>query len=114
MNGLTVPKRDEKRSRVFLAADVESGGKSVAARIRDISRNGALLESDFAPAKGKAVQIVCGKARLEAHVAWVDRCWFGVEFDAPLVMSKLVDQSGAKLKVSAPRNYRTGEQLDEE
>lgn len=109
MNALTVPKRDDKRSRVFLAADVEAGGKSVAARIRDISTTGALLESEFAPSQGKSVQICCGKVKLQARVAWVDRSWFGVEFETPLMMNKLVDRSGAKLKVSAPRTYRTGE-----
>lgn len=109
MGALTVPKRDEKRSRVFLSADIECGGKVVAARIRDISATGALLESDFAPAQGKTVQVACGKVILQGRVAWVDRCWFGIEFETPLLMSKLVDQSGARLKVSAPRTYRTGE-----
>lgn len=114
MNALTIPKRDEKRSRVFLSAEIESGGKSVAARIRDISSNGALMESDFAPRQGKSVHVTCGKTQLQAHVVWVDRGWFGVEFDSPLVMTRLVDQSGVKLKVSAPRSYRTGEKLDDE
>lgn len=108
MNALTVPKRDEKRSRVFLAAEVEFGGQCVAARVRDISITGALLESDFTPALGHSINIRCGDSKLDARVAWIDRCWFGVEFDETLEMTDLVDNSGARLAVSAPRNYRAG------
>jgi hypothetical protein len=108
MNALTIPKRDEKRSRVFLAAQVEIGGQSVAARIRDISATGALLESDFTPALGDVITISCGENELEARVAWIDRSWFGVEFDSALEMTDMVDQSGARLAVAAPRNYRAG------
>lgn len=112
MTLLTIPKRNEKRSRVFLAAEVHSASGSLHARIRDISRNGALVECDDAPATGDRVQLICGTTRLEARVAWSDRYWFGVEFMAPLMVSKLVDPTGSKLKVCAPRSYRSGEPLD--
>jgi hypothetical protein len=106
---LTVPKRDEKRSRVFLAAQVDSGAGRTDARIRDISTTGALLESDDPPRAGDNVRVECGTTVLEAHVVWVERGWFGVEFDTPLLVTRLVDGDGAKLKVSAPRGYRSGE-----
>lgn len=112
MNALTVPKRDDKRSRVFLSAEVDSGSGPVAVRIRDISRTGALLESDFAPAGGDTVTLSCGTTSLPARVAWADRGWFGVEFDKPLLVGKLVDSTGTKLQVSAPRTYHSGEPLD--
>lgn len=109
MNAVTIPKREEKRSRVFLAAQVVSGAGPVDARIRDISKTGALLESEFTPQARESVQVKCGSTLLQARVAWVERGWFGVEFETPLLMTRLVDEAGVKLKVSAPRTYRSGE-----
>ena len=112
MNAVTIPKREEKRSRVFLAAQVVSGSGRVDARIRDISKTGALLESDLTPQADECIQLKCGSTMLLARVAWVERGWFGIEFDTPLLMTRLVDEGGAKLKVSAPRTYRSGEVLN--
>jgi hypothetical protein len=112
MNALTFSKREPKRSRVFLAAHVDAGAGPVAVRIRDISRTGALLESDFAPNGGETLELVCGSTTLRARVAWADRGWFGVEFFTPLVVGDLVDATGATLKVSAPRTYHRSERLD--
>ena len=108
----TVPKRDDKRSRVFLSAQVSAGSVPASARIRDISRTGALLESDFAPKGGETVELTCGTTELRARVAWADRGWFGVEFFTPLVVGDLVDSAGAKLAVSAPRTYHRSERLE--
>jgi hypothetical protein len=114
MGALTVPKRDQKRSRVFLSAHVDSGTGPIAARIRDISRTGALVEADFAPAGGETLELVCGSTTLQARVAWADRGWFGVEFFTPLLVGDLVDAAGTKLKVSAPRAYHASEPLQSE
>jgi hypothetical protein len=111
VNALTIPKRDEKRSRVFLSAQVDSGAGPTEARIRDISTTGALLESDVPPEAGMSIRVRCGQTSLEARVAWAERGWFGVEFETPLLVNRLVDRGGAKLKVSAPRSYRSGEEL---
>lgn len=112
MGALTVPKRDEKRSRVFLSAHLDAGSGPAAVRIRDISRTGALLESDFEPKDGETLELTCGTTTLQARVAWADRGWFGVEFFAPLLIGDLVDARGTKLQVSAPRTYHSGEPLD--
>jgi hypothetical protein len=106
---LTVPKREPKRSRVFLVAQVDSGTGPVEARIRDISRSGALLESDAVPEAGAGVRLTCGGAHLDARVAWAEDGCFGLEFETPLLVGKLIDQSGSKLNVSAPRGYRRGD-----
>ena len=112
MNALTFPKREPKRSRVFLSAEVDAGKGPVSVRIRDISRTGALLESDFAPKGGDSVRMTCGSTSADGRVAWSDRGWFGVEFDSPLTVDDLVDTSGATLSVSAPRTYRSADPLD--
>ena len=112
MGVLTVPKRDDKRSRVFLTAQVDAGNGPVPARIRDVSKNGALLESDCAHDGGQSMEVICGSTTLQARVAWAARGWFGVEFFTPLLAGDLVDATGATIKVSAPRSYHRGERLD--
>jgi hypothetical protein len=112
MNALTVPKREPKRSRVFLSAQVDAGLGPIAVRIRDISSTGALLESDFAPRGDETLELTCGSTTLRARVAWADRGWFGIEFFTPLVIGDLVDATGTKLSVSAPRTYHRTERLD--
>ena len=106
MQPLTVAKREPKRSRVFLDAQVDSGGGPAEARIRDISRTGALLESEVSQQVGAHVRLTCGGATVDGRVAWADEGCFGLEFDTPLLAGKLIDQSGSKLSVSAPRSYR--------
>lgn len=112
MNAITVPKRAPKRSRVFLSAEYQAGSGPIEARIRDISRSGALLESAVEPAAGSRLQVTCGDVRMGGHVVWVENGWFGVEFDEPLQQGALVDSAGTQLHVSAPRKYRAGEPLD--
>ena len=70
MNELTFPKREPKRSRVFLDAHVDPGTGPVEARIRDISSDGALIESDLLPQPGDKLVLTCGKLSVRACVAW--------------------------------------------
>jgi hypothetical protein len=111
VSALTVPKREERRSRVFLSAQVDCGTGLTEARIRDLSATGALLESDAPPEAGKNIRVQCGQTLLDARVAWAERGWFGVEFETPLLVNRLVDGGEVRLKVSAPRSYRSGEKL---
>ena len=108
MNAITIPKRAPKRSRVFLSAEYDAGSGPVEARIRDISNSGALLESATEPEAGSNVQLSCGGARMSGQIVWVEKGWFGVEFDEPLKLGTLADAAGAQLQVSAPRKYRFG------
>lgn len=107
MGAVTVPKREEKRSRVFLSAELDNGEGAVPVRIRDISRTGALLESDSPCKTDDIIQLTCGTTVLQARVAWADREWFGVEFFTPLLVGDLMDATGARLQVSAPRAYHS-------
>lgn len=112
MQPVTVPKRVPKRSRVYLAAELDSGAGAMPVHIRDISRSGALVEADTAPEAGDEVRLTCGNNGVDARVAWVDDKYFGLEFSTALLAGNLVDATGANLKVSAPRTYRSGDPLD--
>lgn len=109
---VTIRKRVPKRSRVFLTAELDSGAGPRIVHIRDISRSGALVDAEQAPEDGAPVRLTCGDTTVAARVAWVDGKFVGLEFTTPFVGGDLVDATGAKLKVSAPRTYRSGEFLD--
>jgi hypothetical protein len=70
------------------------------------------VESVAQPEAGETVQLECGRTKLDGRVAWAERGWFGIEFETPLLTSRLVDPMGAKLAVSAPRTYRRADALD--
>lgn len=112
MQPLTVSKRTPKRSRVFVSAEVDWGAGPVPSHVRDISRSGALVEAEAAPAAGTILRLKCGATTVDGRVAWSERGWFGVEFETPLLASEVVDPAGAKLAVSAPRSYRAGDVLE--
>ena len=109
MQSLTVKKREPKRSRVFLLASVDAGSGPVEARVLDISRSGALLQSNALVVEGTEIRLVCGETHVDARVAWAESGCFGLEFTTPLLLGKLVEQTGAKLRVSAPRYYRASD-----
>jgi hypothetical protein len=99
------PKRAPQRSRLYLGAHLECAAGYYQVRLRDISTAGALLECSDPPLAGSLVELVLGRAILDARVAWRDHSWFGIEFEMPF-SGELVEQANAQLKVSAPRIYR--------
>ncbi|MGI8704913.1 MAG: PilZ domain-containing protein [Sphingomicrobium sp.] len=112
MQPLIVPKRTPKRSRVFLKAELDSGAGPAPVHLRDISRSGALLEAESVPKLGAEVRLACGNNIVDGRVAWAKDNCFGVKFATPLLAGDLMDATGARLKVSAPRTYRSGDLLD--
>ena len=106
MIGRIVQKRAQKRSRVFLAARLESDRNCEEVVVRDISGKGALLEAAVTPPIGSSVRLACGKTNVEGRVIWRDSTWFGIEFSEPLKRGYLLEQTSAKLRFSAPRVYR--------
>lgn len=101
-----VPKRTPARSRVYVVAWLCSSHGEEQVRLRDLSRSGALVEAKNAPPVGSRVQLVRGNTTVGARVAWIDKTWFGVEFDDFLQPGFLANELNKHLKVSAPRWYR--------
>ena len=103
---IAIQKRTTKRSRVLLHASLESRGQQQDVRIRDVSTAGALVEMGDAIPVGETVILHCGDTSVEGRLTWNDGSWSGIEFTVPLTTGALVDATGNKLKVSAPRAYR--------
>lgn len=73
-------KRSTKRARVLLAAKLQTNSGEIDARLRDLSRNGALVECLEVPPVGTEVTFLRGKIAVPARVAWAGTDRVGLEF----------------------------------
>lgn len=84
VDGMTDPanqgKRSMKRARVLLAAKLRTEGGEVDVRLRDLSRQGALVECDRPLPVGEEVVFVRGSTVVPARVAWAGGQRIGLEF----------------------------------
>ena len=93
-------KRSAKRARVLLAAKLETSSGEVGARLRDLSRKGALVECETVPEVGSEVVFVRAQSRVPARVAWAASGRIGLEFLTMIDEHDLLVQLG---KPSAPK-----------
>lgn len=95
VNGASsVGNRSSKRARVLLAAKLETPFGEVDARLRDLSRKGALVECLQVPPAGTEVTFVRGKTRIPARVAWAASNRIGLEFHCMIDEQELLVQLG--------------------
>src|SRR5665213_405493 len=80
VEGSATGQRKTKRARVLLAARLETADGEVEARLRDLSRKGALVECRVAPPAGAEVVFVRGATSVPARVAWSIDNRVGLEF----------------------------------
>ena len=73
-------KRATRRSRVLLAAKLKTPFGEVDARLRDLSRKGALVECAKQPPVGSEVVFMRGSTVVPARVAWSAAGKVGLEF----------------------------------
>ena len=73
-------KRQAKRARVLLTARLETSAGQIEARLRDLSRKGALVECSIAPPVGSEVVFSRGTTCVPARVAWTAGNRVGLEF----------------------------------
>lgn len=72
--------RRAKRARVLLAAKLQTPFGEIDARLRDLSRKGALVECNPAPPTGSEVIFSRGPISVPARVAWSETGRVGLEF----------------------------------
>ena len=73
-------KRQAKRARVLLAAKLQTDGGEIDARLRDLSRKGALVECNVVPPAGTELVFNRGATSVPARVAWTAGNRVGLEF----------------------------------
>jgi PilZ domain len=79
-----IGQRDGKRSRVLLAAKLKTKHGEVEARLRDLSRKGALVECDDNLKLGEELVFVRGATVVPARIAWTGGNRIGLEFLKPI------------------------------
>ena len=87
-------KRGAKRARVLLAAKLHTPAGIVDARLRDLSRKGALVECKAQPEAGSEVVFERGATRLNATVAWAAKDRIGLAFANPIDEHELLVHIG--------------------
>ncbi len=80
VNSSVSGKRSAKRARVLLAAKLDTPFGEVDARLRDLSRKGALVECSKALDAGSEVTFKRGSTIVPARVAWSAGGRVGLEF----------------------------------
>lgn len=81
-------------------------------RVRDVSVDGALLDADHPLNVFEPITLVCGSSRINGIVAWSEDGRVGIEFSEPVTGSTLADSFRNTLRVSAPKNFRPGQERD--
>ncbi len=81
VDGPVAGKRQAKRARVLLAAKLQTAdGGEIDARLRDLSRKGALVECQTVPRVGTELMFTRGSTSIPARVAWTGSDRVGLEF----------------------------------
>jgi hypothetical protein len=93
--------RGAKRARVLLAAKLYTPAGTYDARLRDLSRSGALIESPAIVRSGMNVTFERGGSRIAATVAWVSGLRIGLAFEHPIDESELLIHIGKSKPVPA-------------
>lgn len=69
---------------MLLTATIYVGGVPVAVKLRNLSEQGALIESERLPMEGSETIFERKELRLNSRVVWVEGKFAGVAFDVPL------------------------------
>lgn len=98
--------RASRRARVLLAAKLHTPAGISDARLRDLSRHGALIESPAIVKAGMKVTFERGASHVPATVAWATGLRIGLEFDHPIDESELLIHIGrAQTAAAVPSSY---------
>jgi hypothetical protein len=76
--------RKSRRSPVYLAAAVEIAGVAQPVKLRNLSEEGALIESERLPLEGTTTFFERNELRLKSRVVWVEGRYAGIAFARPL------------------------------
>lgn len=77
----SVQNRRSRRANLFMVASLEVGAHDLPVRLRNLSREGALVEGDRLPIEGSAIIFVKGDLRVKGRIAWARNNRAGIAFD---------------------------------
>jgi hypothetical protein len=115
VDGQVAGKRKAKRARVLLAAKLQTANGEIDARLRDLSRKGALVECREVPPVGTELIFNRGATSIPARVAWAGSDRVGLEFaymiDEHEVLVQLKRTTGDQNQPRFRRPRLFGEQM---
>lgn len=97
-----VGNRKARRARVLLSARLETERGTIDCRLRDLSRKGALIECQPAPAQDSRVVFSRGNLSIAARVAWSQPGRIGLEFDRMIDEAEVMIQLKPKAVQPVP------------
>jgi hypothetical protein len=99
--------RRSRRSPVLLTATIYVGGVPVDVKLRNLSEQGALIESDRLPIEGSETIFERKDLRLKSRIVWVQGKYAGVAFDMPLKREEVLRQVPTpKRRTKAEADFR--------
>lgn len=100
--------RRSRRSQVLLTATIEHSGSRQSIKLRNLSSEGALVESDKLPIEGTSVLFCRNDLCTDGRVVWVNGRYAGIAFNQPLNPEEVLRHIPAPKPKIMPRNYRPG------
>ena len=97
--------RRSRRSPVLLTATIYVSAIPVTVKLRNLSEEGALIESDRLPPEGSETYFERKDMRLKSRIVWVQGKYAGVAFETPLKPEELLRQIPAP-KQKAQHEFR--------
>lgn len=86
-----VQNRRQRRSNVLLTAMIEmAAGRTLDVKLRNLSAEGALVESDGLPHEGSEIRFRKGDLSVAGKIVWVSNKRAGIHFHAPLTPEALL------------------------
>jgi hypothetical protein len=79
-----VQNRRERRANVLLSAIVESCGRTLSVKLRNLSADGALVEADELPPEGAEISFHRRELAVPGKVIWASNRRAGIQFDTAL------------------------------
>lgn len=109
MNDITAcQNRKSRRSQVLLTATLEHGGSKQTVKLRNLSSEGALVESGRLPIEGTTVVFCRNDLCTRGRVVWVNGSFAGIAFEAKLDPSVVLRNIPAPRPKIQPRYWRPG------
>ena len=100
--------RKSQRSQVLLTATLDHGGGSQAVKLRNLSEEGALVESEKLPIEGTTVHFIRNDLNAPGRVVWVSGRYAGIAFSDKLDPAEVLRHIPAPRPKIQPRYWRPG------
>ena len=100
--------RRSRRSQVLLAAELVHAGASCPVKLRNLSADGALVESVELPVEGAEVVFRRNELTAAGRVVWVNGQYAGIAFDEKLNPEQVLRHVPAPRQIIKPRYWRPG------